>query len=561
MGLFLLALAFTLCPMLAVKTAAATLTANMTILKRASFQATTPACAKNFGKKITQGNTELTMHMFDTTDAMSLQCAKECARFQKVTPKERLHLASTIAAARIPFVSRYSRKKDHCTAEKNRSLSLFIQMFIRRVVQARAAGNVGAMKKLWVNFCKQRIADTLQDVGTDVCKESLSVQKANVFMLGDSITRHMLEAVCRQAHKSNHDVEVREWSSKFYYKWGHGLPYGAAGQWGDTLCNYSPKKMANLHLFGSAPSAPYGYSEAYDRSQDQYVDTHTRVRQGMRIYVEKEGVPTMVVLDVLLWDIVSISDHWSSMYCTNHRCTGTRAVEARAVEALENQISKNHTLRRDLSETYQRHMRRIIHSVQLKFNRSVPVVILTVPQGLHSLCTLSALSLHSLSALSLHSLCTLSALSLHTLCTLSALSLHSLCTLSALSLHFLCTLSALSLHSLCTLSALSLHTLCTLSVHSLLPPAFSHTLHPLIFYVHILPYTPPPYILRPHSPIHSTPCILQRQKDMACCIRSTTKPSVNSQGCTARATAAIHPPVLGVRKPAHELAVLVSMGT
>jgi hypothetical protein len=251
-----------------------------------SFLASTHICAKSF--PVPKGK-----HPPDAA------CEKECARFQTVDKHECLHLAATINAATKGISKPEAKTSLACMRRKKKKLSLFTQLFIRQVVAAKAAGNKKQMQQLWGKFCPKHVK-TVLGIEPDACSKSPS-RRTHVLMLGDSISRFMVEAVCAENKQ-----KMREWSGrKFYYGYAaDGICKPSAK---NTPATAEHKSIAFLHFFGSKAVGPYigswkngNGALTINRRKDHYVDTRKRVVEGIKAYREKEGTPTMVALNFLV---------------------------------------------------------------------------------------------------------------------------------------------------------------------------------------------------------------------------------------------------------------------
>jgi hypothetical protein len=120
----------------------------------------------------------------------------------------------------------------------------------------------------------------------------------NVLILGDSVDRHIVEDWCALSNSSEFATAVSGWGPKSLKYGGISSiisPSYCANSYGDSI--------AQIHLFGSNSHGPY-YSDKWEMDNSEYEvrDSTFRTTEGIRIYMEKYGVPDRVLLKTVNWD-------------------------------------------------------------------------------------------------------------------------------------------------------------------------------------------------------------------------------------------------------------------
>jgi hypothetical protein len=110
--------------------------------------------------------------------------------------------------------------------------------------------------------------------------------------MGDSVDRQVVEALCMS--NAFGKIKIQGWSNKMFgYKKNAG---------GAVLCKTSGGSIGQLHLFGSSSSGPY-LNNISSTPEDPFVDTKPRVCKGIEVYSRDIGVPTLIVFQIMIWDL------------------------------------------------------------------------------------------------------------------------------------------------------------------------------------------------------------------------------------------------------------------
>jgi hypothetical protein len=109
----------------------------------------------------------------------------------------------------------------------------------------------------------------------------------NILLMGDSVDRQVVEEFCGSQN-------VQDWSNKLFgYK---------KDTLGAALCKKSEGSMGQLHFFGSNASGPYLHNYR-NTPKEPFADTKARLCKGIEVYSRNVGVPTLIVFQIMLWDI------------------------------------------------------------------------------------------------------------------------------------------------------------------------------------------------------------------------------------------------------------------
>lgn len=117
---------------------------------------------------------------------------------------------------------------------------------------------------------------------------SSSASRVNVFLLGDSINRFMIDDSCAAL-----GGQAQNWAEHFAYR-VDASP--------DKLCVTANGVIAFLNIYGSAPRGPY-YGNHSSTPDDPYADTALRVQHGLDQFTRTFGEPTFVLFRSELWDL------------------------------------------------------------------------------------------------------------------------------------------------------------------------------------------------------------------------------------------------------------------
>ena len=115
-----------------------------------------------------------------------------------------------------------------------------------------------------------------------------TTRKTNIFLLGDSINRFMIDDSCAALGGT-----AENWAEHFSYR-VDASP--------DKLCVTPLGVIAFLNIYGSAPKGPY-YGNHASSADDPYADTELRVLHGLDQFTRKFGEPTLVIFRSELWDL------------------------------------------------------------------------------------------------------------------------------------------------------------------------------------------------------------------------------------------------------------------
>jgi hypothetical protein len=101
-----------------------------------------------------------------------------------------------------------------------------------------------------------------------------------------------------EAHCISVNQTIEDWSKNVlsHRKWA---PRGA------SLCNASNignGSIAHLHVFGSNASGPYLHG-IDNTPADPFMNTDARLCKGIELYSHHVGLPTLIVFQIMLWDI------------------------------------------------------------------------------------------------------------------------------------------------------------------------------------------------------------------------------------------------------------------
>jgi hypothetical protein len=114
-------------------------------------------------------------------------------------------------------------------------------------------------------------------------------QHRSVLLLGDSLSRHVVEA-----QASDVGCVLKDWST-FRYKRGVSA---------SLTCTTEETTLGFLHLYGNRPRGPYLHGHV-DDEEDPFTSTPQRVCRGLRSWEEAHGgvPPSEVVWSVVWWDM------------------------------------------------------------------------------------------------------------------------------------------------------------------------------------------------------------------------------------------------------------------
>jgi hypothetical protein len=121
---------------------------------------------------------------------------------------------------------------------------------------------------------------------------NLSHCRPKILLIGDSVDRQLVEGLCETKQSSS--ATTQDWANKVF-------KYSKSSS-GAVLCNTSEWSIGQLHVFGSNPSGPY-LNNYRNTPGDPFIDTKPRICKGIEVFSRNVGVPTLIVFQIMLWDI------------------------------------------------------------------------------------------------------------------------------------------------------------------------------------------------------------------------------------------------------------------
>ena len=107
----------------------------------------------------------------------------------------------------------------------------------------------------------------------------------NILLIGDSVDRLIVTSMC-----DSENNQTVDWSEGVF----------RTRRYDSLLCRLSRGNIAHLHVYGSNATGPYYTLNSTD---DLYLGTKARIQKGLEIFTQKLGPPTMIVFQIVAWDL------------------------------------------------------------------------------------------------------------------------------------------------------------------------------------------------------------------------------------------------------------------
>jgi hypothetical protein len=109
----------------------------------------------------------------------------------------------------------------------------------------------------------------------------------NILIIGDSVDRLIVQRFCES--RGTHSID-----------WADGI--FRTRRFDSVLCRTSHGCISHLHVYGSNATGPY-FAGVNTTEHDPYAGTQARIRKGLELFTYKLGPPTIVVFQIVAWDL------------------------------------------------------------------------------------------------------------------------------------------------------------------------------------------------------------------------------------------------------------------
>jgi len=150
------------------------------------------------------------------------------------------------------------------------------------------------IKDIEARFLKEN--EVLHQDTANLHQDTAQTKKRNIFLIGDSISRHVIVAAMKTANCVSTHSEG--WGADLFYM------YPKTEQLACTLP--SGETIGAIHTYGSSGQGPYRVNPCETLSADKasHCFTSERICKSLDLYTKRVGPPTDIVLALMLWDVI-----------------------------------------------------------------------------------------------------------------------------------------------------------------------------------------------------------------------------------------------------------------